>query len=665
MELFRNGILGLICWCLSTQATAQQTELVKQYDYYAKQIRQSTYFDSVFVFSYGDSAIRIARQLNALDKEAQIYQYYGNYYYFSRKHEQSDKYYAKSISLAKKAGNDELVHSTLIRKAFILVDTDNFQAEKDFEDLLLRVQKNNEIQNTIECYNGLGIIQESRGNRNAALEFYLNGLKVAEQHKMEYHIGMLLNNIGLIKFYNKQYEEAKKDLERALTYAEKLNEMRLALNLHNNLGLVSSTQNDYRTALGHYRQTLKKAHYLGFPQAIAVAHLNLGNSLNEIEEVDSALIYVDSSILVFERINDYHFASRPYFLKASIYRQRKELGQAMGYIETGLGYARKANGLLEVAQGLRIQSEIFRDMGRFEEALQAFERYHTLTDSLSEVNNSEKIAELQLIYDMEKKDAEITLLEKENALKASRLNIIIVSSVALIILILAYFRNRQIRLRRRQQKEFTHKLIASIDAERSRISRDLHDDIGQSLSVIKAKINLIEKGRTEQLEGLESEVGEVINLARQLSHSLHPSYLEKIGITRSVASLMDRIQRSTGLICSYEIDEKFEELSLFHQTQLYRIIQECINNTLKHAEAKALKLILSYKDDQFGFEYMDNGKGVDSDRLNTGIGMDTIRERSSKVGGKVYTGDVNGKGFRLYFKFNGKARVQDDSISVE
>jgi signal transduction histidine kinase len=299
------------------------------------------------------------------------------------------------------------------------------------------------------------------------------------------------------------------------------------------------------------------------------------------------------------------------------------------------------------------------------EALVLFERFHTITDSLSEVNNSEKIAELQLIYDLEKKDAEITLLEKENALKASRLNIILISAVSAIILLLAFFSNRQVRMRRRQQREFTQKLLASIDDERSRISRDLHDDIGQSLSVIKAKINLIENGRVEQIIGLENEVGEVINQARQLSHSLHPSYLEKIGITRSVASLMERIQRGTGIVCSYEIDQKVEQLSLFHQSQLYRIIQECINNTLKHADAKALKLILSHTESQYLFEYMDNGKGLQSDRLKTGIGMDTIRERSNKLGGKVHYGDVNGKGFRLYFKFNGKARPQDDNTAVE
>jgi two-component system, NarL family, sensor kinase len=656
----------LLLWLLTGLfVLSQDSQLAYKFNYYAKQIRQSTYFDSVFVFSFGDSAIQIARRLNSMEKEAQIYQYYGNYYYFSRKHKLSHKYYQKSINLAKKAGNDTLVHSTLIRKAFILADSDNFKAEKDFEELLPIVQKNKEYQNTIECYNGLGIIQESRGNRNAALEFYLQGLKVAEQQKMDYQIGMLLNNIGLIKFYNKQYKDARNDLERGVKYAEKLNELRLALNLHNNLGLVSSSQNDYKTALGHYRQTLKKAHYLGFPQAIAVAHLNLANSMNEIGHPDSALIYIDSSILIFERIGDNHFVSRPYFLKAGIIQAKGNLDLAFELANKGLSYARKVSGFQEIAQGMQLKSEILKEKGLYQEALEAFERFHTITDSLSEVNNSEKIAELQLVYDMEKKDAEITLLEKENALKASRLNIIIVSSISAIILILAFFSNRQIRLRRRQQREFTQKLIASIDDERSRISRDLHDDIGQSLSVIKAKINLIEKGRREQLEGLETELGEVINQTRQLSHSLHPSYLEKIGITRSVASLMDRIQRGTGIVCSYEIDERFEHLGIYYQSQLYRIIQECVNNTLKHAEAKALKLILSYSDDQFLFEYMDNGKGMQSDRLKTGIGMDTIRERSNKIGGKVYYGDVNGKGFRLYFKFNGKVRQQDEILAAE
>ena len=147
-------------------------------------------------------------------------------------------------------------------------------------------------------------------------------------------------------------------------------------------------------------------------------------------------------------------------------------------------------------------------------------------------------------------------------------------------------------------------------------------------------------------------MGEIINQTRQLSHILHPSYLEKIGLTRSIASLAERIQKGTGIICSYDIDEKVETFSLEAQTQLYRITQESINNTVKHAKATALKVSISRNNGGYIFEYMDNGKGLDeSNNINEGIGMHTIRERALKINGKAIFSDNKGKGFKCIIKF--------------
>ena len=649
--------IGLYILCtllIYSVSVIGQTELEKQFEVLANEIRKSTYYDSVSVFSKGDSAIKIAKKLNSLSKESLIYQYYGNYYYFSRKHDLSKKQYKKSRDLAKKANNITLYNTSLIREAFILADTDNYQAEKQFQELLKISIERNDGTNIIECYNGLGIIAEIRSNLNDAISYYIKALKHAEKIDSKYHIGIVLNNIGLIKYYNKQYEDSKKDLMRGLEYAEELNEERLEFNLHNNLGLIASEQMDFQSALVHYKNTLKKAYKLGFPQAKGITFLNLSSSYNDLNHQDSAMIYIDSAILLFDNVTDYHFLPKAYFLKGNIAKKMGQFGNALMLIESGIAYARLIESKSDEASGLRNKSSILKELKRFEEALEAFEQFYNINDSLGEVNNSEKIAELQLIYDLDKKDANIELLEKENALKSSRLKIILIGLSSFIIVLFTILHNRHVRLRRRQQRDFTQKLISNIDDERSRISRDLHDDIGQSLSVIKSKINLYQQKKLKHLEGLDTEVGEIINQARQLSHVLHPSYLEKIGITRSVASLAERIQRNTGIICSFEIDEKIESLSIEVQTQLYRIIQESINNTLKHANASALKIVIRPIQDGYLFEYMDNGKGVENPETTDGIGIHTIRERALKLKGKAHFSSNKGKGYKCTIKFDDK-----------
>jgi signal transduction histidine kinase len=213
---------------------------------------------------------------------------------------------------------------------------------------------------------------------------------------------------------------------------------------------------------------------------------------------------------------------------------------------------------------------------------------------------------------------------------------------------------RHVRLTRKQQQEFTSKLISNIDQERSRISKDLHDDIGQSLSVIKSKINMFASGKINDILGMDNDIGDVIDQTRSISHALHPSFIQKLGLERSLVSLTENTQSKTGLICSLDIDEteNLEHLSSDAQTQVYRIIQECINNTLKHAEATALKISITQNTNEFIVKYQDNGRGItDVTKSIDGIGLQIIQERATSIKGKVQISSGKGKGYKLILTF--------------
>ena len=207
---------------------------------------------------------------------------------------------------------------------------------------------------------------------------------------------------------------------------------------------------------------------------------------------------------------------------------------------------------------------------------------------------------------------------------------------------------RNIRFTRKQQKDFTQKLIENIDDERSRISKDLHDDIGQSLSIIKSKINLFNSGRISNLSGLDTEVGTVIEQTRHISHFLHPSFITKLGLERSLVSLTEKTQESTSIVCSLDIQNNLEKVPIENQTQIYRILQECINNTLKHANASALKISIKENQTELIIKYQDNGIGISDKKVKQeGIGLLTIRERAIKINGKINTYSSVGKGYKL------------------
>jgi signal transduction histidine kinase len=617
-------------------------------------IRQSTYYDSAAVFLNGQKAIKIAQKLKDSDEEALIYQYYGNFYYFSSNFERSRHYYSRSIEIAQKNNNKKMVNSTKIRLAFMLSESDLLAGEKEFKLLLNEALKNDFVENATEIYNGLGNIYDSRQMKDESLKFYLKGLRMAERSGNKYHQSMILNNIGLIKFGNEQVEEAEKDFKEGLQKINGMDEDRLALNLNNNLGLVNKEQGQFIESIKYYHNTVKNAKRLGFPTGIGVAYLNLADSYMRAKSLQKASVYADSSIQMLRQFMEWDYLGMSFLIKSNIERNKGDLGISRAYADSVFILNRTYPNVTNVMNAHLELSQILEKDGKYKEALFHTNRYHAMNDSLSEIANKDKLAQLQVLYGKEKVETELEneknkndLLSKENELKQSRIQIIIVSSALLLIIGIGFVYIRHIRLTRKQQKDFTQKLIENIDDERSRISRDLHDDIGQSLSVIKSKINLFNSGKTASLEGLDADVGYVIDQTRNISHFLHPSFVAKLGLERSLVSLTDKTQQNTGIVCSLSIRTEVEKIPLEYKTQIYRILQECINNTMKHANASALKI--SIKDGITGLEitYRDNGNGIQDQSVKEGIGLMTIRERADKIHARVSVSSSIGKGYKL------------------
>ncbi len=644
----------LICSVLgSTFLFGQSKEVKAKLEELKKEIRQSTYYDSAAVFKKGAQAIKIARDNKLWSEESLIYQYYGNFYFFSYRIDKAKESYSRSLEIAKKNNDRKLMNSTNIRLAFIESTSDVIAAEKSFSSLLEEATKNNFTENQIEIYNGLGNIYADRMIKDTSLNYYLKGLKIAEKYNKTYHQAMLLNNIGLLKFNNKQSSEAAKDFERAVKLIKNQNEDRLLLNLNNNLGLVFKELKNYRSSISYYHHTVNYARKLGFPEGISVAYLNLSDSYHKNNEYTKSLLYADSSINMLKTLGQYSFLGLAYLVKASVLRDSGKNGLAKSYLDSVILIKDHFQGPSNLIEYHRVASSIFEKDGDYKLALKHKELYYSMKDSVAEATNQEILSSLQVIYGKEKMEAELenernanSLLSKENELKKSRLNSIIVISILLLVGGTGSIYLRHVYVSRKQQADFTQRLIENSDHERSRISKDLHDDIGQSLSVIKSKVNMFNSGKINNLEGLEKEVGDVIEQTRSISHSLHPGAVAKLGLERSLDSLLEKTQSSTGLVASLSVKNNIEDLSVEVKKQVYRIVQECISNTIKHAEATALKVSIKKDDGNFTLTYRDNGKGFSEKKINHGIGMLTMMERAKSINGKISISSSL-KGFKL------------------
>ncbi len=204
--------------------------------------------------------------------------------------------------------------------------------------------------------------------------------------------------------------------------------------------------------------------------------------------------------------------------------------------------------------------------------------------------------------------------------------------------------------------EYTLQLIASQEAERTRIARELHDGLGQNLLLIKNRAQLAladenaPENMREQIERINDLAAQTIAEVRQISHDLHPHQLDLLGISRALRALIDNT-RESGTIA---IDGKFDSVDdLFPReaaTNVYRIVQESLNNILKHSRAKNARItlerdvhevLLKIEDDGCGFKTGKEGGG------RKGLGLKNIAGRARMIGGKMKLDSEPDQGTRI------------------
>ncbi len=231
-------------------------------------------------------------------------------------------------------------------------------------------------------------------------------------------------------------------------------------------------------------------------------------------------------------------------------------------------------------------------------------------------------------------------------------------SVALIVFFVVYQRRllEQQRLLQEEERKHQKQLLAAAveiqETERRRIASDLHDDIGSLLSATRLYLRQLSPEATpEKTLSIKSEslsiLDEMIQNTRRITHDLLPPVLEKFGFQAAAEDLCDRVRNSGGIGVRFSASTE-ERLAPKREIALYRVLQELVNNTLKHAEAKNISVDLAWSRDNFSFNYQDDGKGFDlSGQQAGGLGLRNIESRVSLIDGSLISNTAPGKGLAV------------------
>jgi len=217
-------------------------------------------------------------------------------------------------------------------------------------------------------------------------------------------------------------------------------------------------------------------------------------------------------------------------------------------------------------------------------------------------------------------------------------------------------KNRLLKQRARDQRAFEKELSETqieIREETLRnISWELHDNIGQLLTLAKIQVQL-EEDKSPQLEEASETMGKAIQELRALSKLINPEALKSLSLAEAVQLEMDRFNRMQFLKASLKVAGNPRTIDPKEEIILFRILQEFFSNTVKHSKASELHVVLSYEEDSLSITAQDNGVGFNrKDSAYTGIGLKNMRNRAKLVNAHLELLSEKNAGTQLNMTYN-------------
>lgn len=201
------------------------------------------------------------------------------------------------------------------------------------------------------------------------------------------------------------------------------------------------------------------------------------------------------------------------------------------------------------------------------------------------------------------------------------------------------------------QQQLMRANLLSQEKERNRIGKDLHDSVGAMLTTAKLYFRHIDKDSTaEKFNELKEKALELLDetmvSVRRVSHDLRPIVLERLGLVEAISNAVTQVNQSNEMVIdfSHNVDQ---EIDKEYQLNWYRIVQELINNTLKHAQADHVDVSISTDQNRLVLKYSDNGEGIKGKNITIGLGLQNIESRLNLMNGELKLQEKSENGIEM------------------
>ncbi|MFK8008791.1 MAG: tetratricopeptide repeat protein [Saprospiraceae bacterium] len=533
------------------------------------------------------------------------------------------------------------------------------------EKALVIFQKLNDSLEIANSYNNIGIVFDQKGQNEKALLQLFDALKYYEALGDKGGIAQSANNIGIVYKKEKNYPKVIEYYKRSLTiYEEIKHEFGIAAT-EVNIGSVYLDMKNYQATIEYSEKALKGFEKLNIQQYIPYALENLGLAHKNLGNFELAKNYHEDALKLYEKYDNKKESAFTMNSLADIFLKTEKIQQAENFAKRSLQRAEEIEAQEEIRNANLTLSEIYEIKGEFFNAYKHHKTFTEIKDTLFEIEKTERIAELNTRYETEKKEKENLQLKSENEIqtlaiskKQSQLIGLGLGTLLLLLIGALLFNRRNLKEKTKLaeqelafQEQTTQLTIEAQEKERKRISKDLHDGIGQQLSGLKmawsqlaSKVKNTSETDAATLNKLTNVLDDAANDVRNISHQMMPRALEEFGLVSAIDDMLETSFSSSKITHEFEhfgIKNRFPEKI---EIGLYRIAQELINNILKHSKASEVGVQLFQNKKNLVLVVEDNGSGFDLEKNKPGHGIANINYRSRAIGGTVNVESAIGNG---------------------
>lgn len=524
---------------------------------------------------------------------------------------------------------------------------------------------------------GLANIYLSTKEYENSLRLYKQCLTYTEHPEMIY--GSYIN-IANIYGYLKNYEATIEYLKKAREMCKKSQKNRCIGITSNNIGITYRKQGNMDQALIMFDEALEIAATYQYPDIEIIGYLEKGLVLNHQKKHEEAEKII---LLALEKSKELGFLNK----QKNIYYRLKEVSISQNDYKKALSYFEKFHEISDSIRFLENDKEIkelevkYKTLQKEKEI--KFLQVENANRELELKNQEEAITNLRLLQEVQKKEnenkilsfqnasekrlSEITLLKKDQEIQEAKLerqksikNNILYSFLILLIpvigLLIIYYQKLQTQSElNKKQEEISKQKISSLikdqelklikasikgqDKERKRIARELHDSIGGNLAAIKLQLNnTVINGDKKSIKTISNQLDDTYEQVRNLSHTLVPKRFSKNNFCDVLQEYFNNIGGATGLQTTFVVYPRTEmdHIDETIQIEIFKIIQELITNTIKHAKASSVELQLNLVGNVINILFEDNGIGFDTKNNSSGMGFENIKSRLKNISGTFY-----------------------------